>query len=254
MPKTASKSCHEGECVGPSLSAQIDAAAAPYRQDYESIIRGWVYESGTFGLTYPALLVETYHQSKHSSALIEAAWRGVSPTRVTLRDYLERHVEEERGHEQWALNDFAALGYDRDVVTRSQPLAETIELIGGQLYVIHYLKPVGILGYLYLTETAPPTAEFLRAVQDAFAISDRAMTYLWNHAEHDVAHGREVREVLDTLIEGDDEAEAVKTGALLAQAGINRMLARVRDGNFVASRPLLTGGRSPESDLKYTLG
>jgi len=54
------------------FSAELEAKLAPYRAEYQRIVNGWL-ESGAFGLTYPALLVETFHYVKHSCSLMSQA-------------------------------------------------------------------------------------------------------------------------------------------------------------------------------------
>lgn len=131
-----------------------------------------------------------------------------------------------------ALDDLEKLGYDRKVVAASRPLAETINLIGSQLYVINYLHPAGLLGYVYLMESTPPNDTSL-AFLEAYGVRPDAMTFLSRHGQADQRHSRELRTMLDTHFIGSRMREAAITSAVLGLAGINRLLARVRRGNYV---------------------
>ena len=130
------------------------------RDRYNAVVNGWSAE-GTLGIAYPALLVETYHYVRHSCALMDRARERLSDDFAALRDYLAVHRAEEYGHEQWLLDDLAALGHDRAAVAASEPLAETVALVGDQLYVIDFLHPAGLLGYVYVMESQPPTRGYL---------------------------------------------------------------------------------------------
>ena len=221
------------------LSEEIEDALAVYRQEYFEIVSGWMGEDGTFGVSYPAFLVETFHYVKHSCELMAAARARLAPQRVELRAYLEQHIEEERGHEEWVLNDLERLGYDRDAVVASQPLAETISMIGSQMYVVNCLRPAGLVGYVYMMESRPPNAGLLRALQETYSIPPDAMTFLSRHGETDIGHAQELRHVLNTLIDRDLEGAAAKVSAVLGLACVNRIFMRLRMGRFVATHPLM---------------
>jgi hypothetical protein len=220
----------------PKLAEEIERTLAPYRQEYDRVVNGWMGDDGTFGYAYPAFLVETYHYVKCSCQLMRAAWTRLDARRAELRRYFEKHIEEERGHEEWVLEDLARLGYDREVVIGSQPLAETIEMIGSQMYIVEYLRPAGLLGYVYVMESRPPNADFLCALRQAYSIPSDAMTFLSRHGEADIVHSQELREILDTL-DRVTEGPVAKVSAVLGLAHVNRMLLRLRTGGFVTTYP-----------------
>jgi pyrroloquinoline quinone (PQQ) biosynthesis protein C len=213
------------------FSAELEAKLATYRDEYQRIVNGWL-ESGAFGLTYPALLVETFHYVKHSCTLMSQACAQLKPDMLQLQTYLAQHITEEMGHEEWALDDLEKLGYDRKAVAASRPLAETINLIGSQLYVINYLHPAGLLGYVYMMESTPPNETTL-AFLEAYGVTPDAMTFLSRHGQADQRHSRELRSMLDMHFIGSRMREAAITSAVLGLADVNRLLARVRRGNYV---------------------
>jgi Iron-containing redox enzyme len=223
------------------LSDSVERALDSYWAEYDAIVNEWLV-NGTFGVTYPALLVETFHYVKHSCSLMELACARLGHEHIALRQYLTKHIAEETGHQNWVLNDLEALGYDRTMVRQSEPLAETINLIGSQLYVINYLHPAGLLGYVYLMESRPPDRRMLEAVQECFSISSRAMSFLTRHGEEDIRHRRELKDVLDSCIEGDIEQEATITSAVMGLANINRIMLRIRSGKYNSARPVVMEG------------
>jgi pyrroloquinoline quinone (PQQ) biosynthesis protein C len=219
------------------LSERIDNALYPYRAEYNRIVNPWL-ANGAFGATYPALVTETYHYVKHSCELMELAREKTDPKRTALRSFWDKHIKEEFGHEEWALNDLVSLGYNRVDILKSDPLSETIELVGSQMYLIQCVTPVALVGYAYMMESKPPNLEFLKAVQSTYSISPQAMTFLLGHADADIAHAKELRDIVDTLVESEHEARAATSSAVLGLAHINRMLLRIRMGQFLSIQPL----------------
>jgi pyrroloquinoline quinone (PQQ) biosynthesis protein C len=219
-------------------SDQIDLALRRYRDEYNVIVNAWLCDEGTFGVTYPAFLTETYHYVRSSCGLMDLAKQGTASDRVALRNFWDKHIREELGHEEWALNDLEVLGYNRMDAVRSDPLAETVALIGSQLYLIEFVSPVALLGYAYMMESKPPNQQFLEAMQDTFAIPAAAMSFLIGHGDADIAHREELREIVDTLVEGESEERALVSSAVFGLSHINRMLQRIRSGHYTSIRPL----------------
>ena len=217
------------------FSEELESRLTPYRDEYRRIVNGWL-AGGTFGVTYPALLVETFHYVKHSCSLMSRACAQLGHDMLPLQTYFAKHIAEEVGHEEWLLDDLEHLGYDRREVEASRPLPETINLIGSQLYVINYMHPAGLLGYVYLMESTPPN-ELSLAFLEAHGIGPRATTFLRRHGETDQRHGRELREMLDLHFKGPRLREAATQSAVIGLSCVNRLLARVKSGNYVDHFP-----------------
>ena len=218
------------ERLKPALAEELESVLYPYRTEYFQIVRDWI-ESGRFGVNYPALLVEMFHIAKYSCPLMAHA-REQLGNNATLKPYLEKHITEETGHDNWVLDDLGHLGMDRRLVRDSTPLPETISLIGSQLYVIRYLQPVGFLGYLYVLESQPPSKEFLAYLREEFGISTQAMTFLIRHSQEDIHHRRELIDILDRCVSSPAEREAAIISAVMAHSCVNRLMARIASGDF----------------------
>jgi hypothetical protein len=220
----------------PTFSEDLESLLGPYRESYNRIVNGWVV-GAAFGVTYPALLVETFHYVKHSCPLMKMAYERLGDGNPEVADYLDKHIVEETGHEQWLLEDLERLGFDRRAVTASTPLSETIDLVGAQLYVINFLHPAGLLGYVYVMESQPPSETSLRLLQERFEITPAAMTFLARHGEADVKHRRELKSMLDRCFAGSRERHAAIVSAVTGLGSINRLLTRIQSGNFVSFFP-----------------
>ncbi|GAC1571130.1 MAG: hypothetical protein NVS3B7_00820 [Candidatus Elarobacter sp.] len=220
------------------FSGELESHLRPLRERYNAVVNGWFAE-GTFGITYPALLVETYHYVRHSCALMDRARELLTPEFAGLREYLAVHRAEECGHEQWLLDDLGALGYRRAEVMASQPLAETVALVGSQLYVIDFMHPAGLLGYVYVMESKPPTPTWLERIRLEAGVPSEAMTFLARHGEADLVHRRELAEILDAHFADPAARRAALAGATFGLSNVATLFERLRHGDFLLTWPSL---------------
>jgi len=214
-----------------SRSEVVVAALARRQQEHSDANLAWI-RSGLFGAAYPALLVETYHYVKHSIALLARAC-SLLTGRTDLQRYLIKHMLEEVGHEEWALEDLQVLGIERGAAIASSPLQETVSLVGTQYFLIEQVSPIAILGYIYTMESMPPDDGIIRELTECYNIPEGATKFLLGHAAADVSHRAELLEVLDNSIRDTKEEGVVVTAAVAAVEGLTRMLGRIRSGDFL---------------------
>jgi heme oxygenase len=222
--------------IAPTFSTELEGRLKPHREAYDATMQSWLLD-GTFGITYPALLLETFHYVKHSCALMDRAHDRLGSEDGALRSYLRQHRAEETGHEAWLLNDLAVLGHDRAEAASSLPLAETVSMIGSQLYVIDYLHPAGLIGYVYVMESKPPTELFLSVLHEQFGVPREAMTFLERHGEADIVHRQELREILDTCFSDPNARRAAIASATLGLSCVVRLFERLRTGDYLDPVP-----------------
>jgi Iron-containing redox enzyme len=156
------------------------------------------------------------------------------PVARPLAGYLAAHVEEERGHDRWVMDDLAALGVDRLEVTHRMPSPTVAALVGSQLYWATQVHPVAVLGYLAVAEGHPPTARIVERLRAATGDDPEAFRTLDEHAELDPTHGDELFELVDSLGLGPDlehlvVVSAMSAAGLMAQA-LEDVLERVGPG------------------------
>jgi hypothetical protein len=128
--------------------------------------------------------------------------------------YCARHIEEERGHDDWLLEDLASLGVDPDVVRIRPPSPTVAALVGAQYYWIHHVHPVGLLGYVLLLEGWPPTPGTVDELRRRTGYAPAAFRTLLAHADLDPHHGEELDEVLDALPLSPAQRELLGVSAL----------------------------------------
>ena len=147
------------------------------------------------------------------------------PVSSALEDYLERHIPEERGHDDWVLEDFEALGYSRQAALERMPSATAAALVGSQYYWILHLHPVALLGYIAVLEGSPPDEGQLMKIVERTKLPAAAFSTLVRHARLDPHHRDELDRVVDALPLTQRQIDAIGANAARTVA----LLARVTD-------------------------
>jgi hypothetical protein len=136
-------------------------------------------------------LIFLWHVIKASEHLLVVAAERSSGE---LKQYFERHLEEERGHALWLAEDLQSVGVD---VTRTQLPWEAVEMVGSVYYMIFHADPAALLGYTHLLEGWPMPEARLRELQEQYPASLLRTTLL--HAKQDPGHLAELNRIIDGL-------------------------------------------------------
>jgi hypothetical protein len=153
---------------------------------------------------YPEYLVTFHGVVRASVPLMEAAIaraHEMTADAVASRvaRYLEKHIPEETGHDEWILEDLAVLGVDRGFVLARPPSPPVAAFVGAQYYWILHHHPLSLLGYIVVLEAYPP---LIREIEDLIARTghDRAaFRTLLHHADLDQHHADELFSAIDAL-------------------------------------------------------
>lgn len=132
-----------------------------------------------------------------------------------LRDYLVRHIEEERGHAAWLADDLAELG-----LTDWERSCAAVACAGSQYYWIKHVHPAAILGYMAVLEGYPMPLDIVAELESIHGKKPcRTLRY---HAENDIEHRIDLFNMINRLPEHEKliETSAVQTLNLL-HAGLN---------------------------------
>jgi hypothetical protein len=148
------------------------------------------------------------------TALARARARRADPVAQRLGTYLEHHIPEERGHDEWLLADLEHLGVPRDRVLHGIPSPVVAALVGAQYYWVQHVHPVGLLGYVALLEGYPPVRHDIERVRAATGFGEEAFRTLLLHADLDPHHRDELDELLDSLPMTDAQRTLVGVSAL----------------------------------------
>jgi len=156
---------------------------------------------------YPGLLLAAYSVMRGTVPVMERARD--SADRVVkangdaacaaLSRYLTAHIPEERGHDQWVLDDLQALGFDRRQMEKRLPSPASAAMVGAQYYWIDHVDPVAVLGYVAVVEGDPPREDDILAIVEQTGLPVEAFSNMLRHARLDPAHQAEFDEALDAM-------------------------------------------------------
>jgi heme oxygenase-like protein len=169
---------------------------------------------------YPEFLFGCYCLARASVPLMETTRQTALRMAVdddvcaALAPYLEEHIVEEKGHDEWFLEDLEVLGRDREAVLSRPPSATLASTVGAQYYWALHYHPVAILGFLIALEGNPPSTELIDQLIERTGYSPKAFRTLIEHAELDPHHGEDLNRLLDELPLSRDQSTVVGLSAL----------------------------------------
>jgi hypothetical protein len=161
---------------------------------------------------YRKLLLELYHVVWHFNPVCAAAASRIDDRHKQVRYFLYDHMMEEKGHEEWVLNDLAAMGVEAEAARQYLPSMHMLALNGYNYWAADRLHPCSAIGMLYALEViasvygGPITA----AVTESLMLQgEHGISFISSHATLDAEHMADLRVVLNTL--HDDDAKRAIT-------------------------------------------
>jgi len=139
---------------------------------------------------YVAFLTQAYHHVRHTVPLLMATGAAVGSSRPWLQAALCEYIAEEKGHDQWILNDIDAAGGDACAVREGEPEHACDVMVAYAYDLISRRNPIGFLGMVHVLEgtsvrAATAAAQALKA---SLGLPDNAFTYLLTHGDLDISH------------------------------------------------------------------
>ncbi len=125
--------------------------------------------------------------------------RACDPLADPLIGYFDHHVEEERGHDEWILEDLDVLGVPRKTTLARIPSPTVAGLVGAQYYWIRHHHPVVLLGYISVLEGYAPSVESVDALGRRAGVPAAALRTLREHAAVDDEHSGDLDRLVDSL-------------------------------------------------------
>ncbi len=164
-----------------------------------------VWNHPKFDCLYRELLVLHHSIIRASVPLMEFAKAEATaradncPVAVAVAQYLETHIPEERGHDDWLLDDLEVLGALREEVLARMPNPNVASLVGAQYYWSRHHHPLTVLGYIAVLEGDPALADFLEAAMTRTGLPRAAFRTYLKHAALDPGHREELNRALDSM-------------------------------------------------------
>jgi hypothetical protein len=132
-------------------------------------------------------------------AASSVAAKAEDPLSKLLHEYLEVHIEEEKHHDLWLMEDLESAGLARSDVLALTPSTSVAAMAGSQYYWIHHHHPVALLGYIRLLEGNPPSIEHVERLQAQSGLPESTFRTYRMHGELDPHHLQEFDDMLDGL-------------------------------------------------------
>jgi len=141
---------------------------------------------------YRAYLEQAYHHVKFTCPLLGLS---LAKTPVSDRFYraaLINYIDEEKGHEEWILDDIETLGGDKENVRHGEPNIPNKAMIGYLHYAIEYISPYAILGMVHVLEGI--SVDLAHKVASSIGqnigkdASGKGFSYLRSHGALDIEH------------------------------------------------------------------
>jgi len=161
--------------------------------------------------SYVAFLREAYHHVRHTVPLLAACKAALPPRDVWLHDALDEYIDEERGHDEWILDDIRACGGDADAACRAQPAHATEVMVAYAYDTIARGNPLGFFGMVHVLEGTSVSLALLAAdaIQRPLGLPDAAFGYLRSHGTLDQKHTADFARLMDRIDDAQDQDDIV---------------------------------------------
>ena len=158
--------------------------------------------------SYLAFLGQAYHHVKHTTPLLMACGSRIPHDQEWLRDAMAEYIREERGHQEWILNDIKVCGGNPDKVRRETPGMAAEVMVAYAYHAIERGNPVGFLGMVLVLEGTSIRVASTAAsrLQQNLALPANAFSYLSSHGALDLSHMDFYRKLVSRLEDESDQA------------------------------------------------
>ncbi len=162
--------------------------------------------------TYIAYLTEAYHHVRHTVRFMMAMGVRLPEEKKWLHDAISEYIEEEKGHEEWILNDVQAAGGDKEKARKATPNLETQVLVAYNYDYIARKNPIGFLGMVFMLESTSTQIanNGADALKSKLSLPQTAFTYLYSHGALDIEHLKFFEELVNKVTDADDQAAIIE--------------------------------------------
>lgn len=166
--------------------------------------------------SYLAFLREAYHHVRHTVPLLQACKQALPTRHAWLDEALDQYVEEERGHDEWILDDIRACGGDAEAVRHGLPGHATEVMVAYAYDTIARRNPLGFFGMVHVLEGTSVALALMAAdrIQRELGLPDAAFSYLRSHGSLDQAHTAHFEMLMDDITDPGDQGDIVHAAGM----------------------------------------
>lgn len=192
---------------------QLVAATQPQREVLYSVPQLRAGLAGQIDrAAYIAYLTQAYHHVKHTVPFLMTMGAALPEKHRWLHDAIASYITEEKGHEQWILNDITAAGGDADAAAKSTPALATQVLVAYNYNYMARHNPIGFLGMVFMlesTSTQMATAG-ASALRQNLALPQEAFSYLFSHGSLDISHIAFFEQLVNQITDPADQVAIIE--------------------------------------------
>lgn len=175
----------------------LEKSTARDREAFQSIaLIQSAIANGVDRSLYLSFLHSAYHHVRYTVPLLQAALAACTPQDAVLAAGLEEYVREEIGHDEWILDDIAALGGDGEASRHARPPLAVRAMVAYAFHLIAEEGPYALLGMVHVLEgmsvaLALKAAKAIRSRVASDAVADGGsdgFSYLTSHGALDIEH------------------------------------------------------------------
>ena len=192
------------------------------------------------GLTAPeyrAFLHDLYHIVWHFCPIMAAAASRCDDRFRSVRHELYERIEEEKGHEEWVLDDIRAMGGDLDAARTQPPSAPVQSIIAFNYWAAERQHPCSVLGMLYQLEVISSVygGRVAGAIAKAVGreVDSGGFRFLTSHASMDQDHMAKLNVLVKTIADPGAQAAIVNS----TRVNFHQFGQMFGAGGFIANVP-----------------
>jgi pyrroloquinoline quinone (PQQ) biosynthesis protein C len=157
--------------------------------------------------TYVAFLTQAYHHVKHTVPLLMATGSRLPRRHAWLLEALCEYIDEEKGHDEWILDDIRACGGDADAARDGAPDLACELMVAYAYDVVQRRDPLGFFGMVHVLEgtSVRAASQAAEKLQVRLGLPARAFTYLRSHGQLDQEHVGFFASLMDRVDDPEDQ-------------------------------------------------
>jgi pyrroloquinoline quinone (PQQ) biosynthesis protein C len=186
-----------------SLFRQLVGQTAAARREFIEIpLIQEVMRKGASRELYVDFLSQAYHHVKCTAPLTARAASCCGSDDRRYQTALFEYIQEERGHDEWILEDIEALGGDPQSVRKGSPHFPCRIMVGHAYYLVDHVSPYALLGMIHVLEgmSVALAGNAARAIHKTIPTTGGAgFKYLTTHGDLDMEHTKMFEQLLDEI-------------------------------------------------------
>jgi len=141
-------------------------------------------------MEYQLFLQQAYHHVRYTVPLLMGFGHYLPAHLGWMQPAVIEYIDEEKGHEEWILDDINACGGDAEAARNGTPLPATELMVAYAHDVIRRGNPVGFFGMVFVLEgtSAQLATRAAEVLQSSLGLPENAFRYLTSHGSLDQEH------------------------------------------------------------------